>query len=107
MIGIEDILREFHGLRPPELERWIGNAWIRPDGPPGRYRFHEIDVARIRLIIELTGTMEVSEAALPTVLSLLDQLYEMRRRMHRLNSALAVAVPDEVRAQLLAALSSL
>ncbi len=105
MIGIDDILREFQGLAPPELERWIGNAWIRPDGPPGRYRFHEIDVARIRLIIELTGTMEVSEAALPTVLSLLDQLYEMRRRMHRLNGALATALPEEVRARLLAALS--
>ena len=106
MIGLEELLREFQGLAPPELERWIGNAWIRPDGAPGRYRFHEIDVARVRLIVELKETMEVSEAALPTVLSLLDQLYEMRRRMHRLNQALASNVPPDVAARLLAAMSA-
>jgi chaperone modulatory protein CbpM len=40
--------------------------------------------------------MEVDEAAMPTVLSLLDQVYAMRRAVQRLNRALAAA-PAEVR----------
>ena len=101
MITIETILLEFHGLRPDELERWIANHWVRPEGGPGAYRFHDIDLARIRLILELRDTLEVTEPALPTVLSLLDQLYEMRRRMIRLNDAMERTLPTELRAALL------
>lgn len=102
MITIETILLEFHELQPGELERWIGNQWVRPEGAAGAWRFHEIDIARIRLILELRDTMEVAEPALPTVLSLLDQLYEMRRRMMRLNEAMEHNLPTELRAALLA-----
>ena len=102
MISIETILLEFHDLQPGELDRWIGNQWVRPEGAAGAWRFHEIDIARIRLILELRDTMEVAEPALPTVLSLLDQLYEMRRRMMRLNEAMEHTLPAELRAALLA-----
>ena len=61
---------------------------MRPDGEPGRYLFHEIDVARVKLILELREQMQVNEEALPVVLSLLDQLYEARRRMRRVCDAL-------------------
>jgi chaperone modulatory protein CbpM len=105
MIGIETILLEFRQLSPAEFNRWIAQAWIRPRGAPGSYSFDEIDVARIRLILELRETMEVNDAALPTVLSLLDQLYDMRRRMRHLNQALASTMPEEVRARLLEAMS--
>lgn len=104
MIGIDAIFLEFRELTPAEFNRWIANAWIRPHGAPGFYSFDEIDIARIRLILELRETMEVNDAALPTVLSLLDQLYEMRRRMRHLNQALASTLPEDVRAQLLAAM---
>jgi chaperone modulatory protein CbpM len=101
MIGIETIFLQFRELRPDELDRWISQQWVRPEGAPGHYRFHDIDIARIRLILELRDTMEVSEPALPTVLSLLDQLYEMRRRMRQLNEAMEQALPAEMRAVLL------
>jgi chaperone modulatory protein CbpM len=100
MITIETILLEFHDLQPNDLERWIGNQWVRPEGTAGAWRFHEIDLARIRLILELRDTMEVSEPALPTVLSLLDQLYEMRRRMMQLNKAMEQTLPPDLRAAL-------
>jgi chaperone modulatory protein CbpM len=100
MITIEAIMLEFRTLRAEELQRWISNAWVRPERSPGGYLFHEIDLARIRLILELRDTLEVNEPALPTVLSLLDQLYEMRRQMRRLNGALST-VPQNIRTQLL------
>jgi chaperone modulatory protein CbpM len=101
MTSIETIFLEFHGLQRDELERWISQQWVRPEGAPGAYRFHDIDIARIRLILELRDTMEVPEPALPTVLSLLDQLYAMRRRMKQLNAAMEQALPAEMRAVLL------
>ena len=104
MIGVEQVILECRGLSRAELEHWIANAWIRPEGTPGQYRFHEIDLARIRLIIELRETLEVNEAALPTVLSLLDQLYEMRRRMQRLNQAMGTHIPPDLMARLFEAM---
>jgi len=101
MIGIETIFLEFRGLQRDELDRWITHQWVKPEGAPGAYRFHDIDIARIRLILELRDTMEVPEPALPTVLSLLDQLYEMRRRMKQLNAAMEQALPADMRAVLL------
>jgi chaperone modulatory protein CbpM len=101
MITFETILLEFRELQAEDLRRWIANNWVRPAGTAERYEFHEIDLARIRLILELRDTLEVNEPALPTVLSLVDQLYEMRRHMHRLNRALG-AMPAEMRAMLLA-----
>lgn len=106
MIGLDQVLLEVHELRRDDLQSWIANAWIRPQGPPERYQFQDIDIARIRLIVELRGTLEVNDAALPTVLSLLDQLYDMRRRMRRLNQAMADTVPAPLRDQLLALLSA-
>ena len=105
MITIETILLEFHELQPGELERWIGNQWVRPEGGPGAWQFHEIDLARIRLILDLRDTLEVAEPALPTVLSLVDQIYEMRRRMMQLNEAMERTLPAELRAAVLAHLT--
>jgi chaperone modulatory protein CbpM len=97
MISIEVLVTQLSGLRRQDLDRWIGNEWVRPDGRAGDYAFREIDVARVRLIQELRDEMQVNEEALPIVLSLLDQLYDLRRRMHELSDALLWATPDEVR----------
>jgi chaperone modulatory protein CbpM len=106
MITVETLFVEIRGLSRPDLDRWITNAWVRPDGEPGHYLFREIDVARIRLIMELREQLEIEELALPTVLSLLDQLYDMRRRLRGLNAALEETVPAEIRERLLAKLDS-
>ncbi len=101
MITVDTLFVEIRGLQQQDLERWIRNQWVRPDGGPENYLFREIDVARIRLIMELRENLEIEEPALPTVLSLLDQLYDMRRRLRSLNAALEETVPDEIRKRLL------
>ncbi len=97
MITIEMLRVQVRGLADDDLLRWIDNAWVRPDGEPGRYLFREIDVARVRLILELRDDMQVNEEALPVVLSLLDQLYALRRQARQLTRALEQALPDERR----------
>jgi chaperone modulatory protein CbpM len=105
MISIEVLVAQLSGLQRQDLERWIDNAWVRPDRLAGNYVFQEIDVARVRLIQELRDEMEVSEGALPVVLSLLDQLYDLRRRMRELGDAICHAAPCEVRCELAAHLA--
>ncbi len=80
----ERLLAQAPGLPGADLERWIANAWVRPDGRAGAYAFREIDLARVRLILLLRDDLEVDEAALPVVLLLLDQLYDLRRRLRDL-----------------------
>ena len=101
MITIDTLRVQVRGLAEGDLQRWIDNAWVRPDGEPGRYLFREIDVARVRLILELRDEMQVNEEALPVVLSLLDQLYALRRQARQLTEAVEQTVPDEVRRDLL------
>lgn len=50
MIRIELLIVQLPDLDLDDLDRWIGNEWVRPDGHVGDYEFREIDVARIRLI---------------------------------------------------------
>lgn len=82
------------GLDEAELGRWIEAAWVHARGGTGAWEFEAVDVARIRLIHTLRTEMEVNEPAVPVVLSLLDQLYELRRNAARLNTALAALSPD-------------
>ena len=84
MITIEVLLAQVPDLPLQDLERWISNDWVRPDGRAGDYAFGEIDVARIRLIQDLRDNLEINDAALPVVLLLLDQLYDLRRRLRNL-----------------------
>ena len=105
MMTIEIVIAQVPGLQRPDLERWISNEWVRPDGDDGHYDFCEIDVARARLIRDLRDDMEVNEAALPVVLALLDQLYDLRRRMREISNAIDNTVPKDVMENLAAHLA--
>src|ERR1700722_4179527 len=89
MISIDVVVGQISGLRRQDLERWIANEWVRPDPQADGYAFREIDVARVRLILEMRDDMDVDEAALPVVLSLLDQIYDLRRQLREVGDALA------------------
>lgn len=84
MIGIEVLVTRISGLTPEDLDRWIANEWVRPDGPAGHYRFRDIDVARVQLIVQLRNDMDIDEEALPVILSLIDQIYDLRRRLREI-----------------------
>jgi chaperone modulatory protein CbpM len=57
--------------------------------------FSDLDLARVCLICDLRHDLAVEEETMPLVLSLLDQLYEVRRQMKALTGALRQQ-PDEV-----------
>lgn len=84
------------GLTRAELRRWIERGWVAPERRDGDWRFREIDVARVRLIVDLRRELQVTEANLPMVLSLVDQVYSLRRELRHLADAVD-AQPDRVR----------
>jgi chaperone modulatory protein CbpM len=97
MITIDVLVAQMPGLDRHDLERWISNDWVRADPKDGTFIFGEIDVFRVKLIRELRDDMDINEAALPIVLSLLDQVYDLRRRMRELSGAIDETVPEDLR----------
>jgi chaperone modulatory protein CbpM len=100
MTSMAALCAEIAGLQQEALERWIAQAWVRPDRGEHGYVFREIDVVRVRLIVELHQTMALDDEALGMVLSLLDQLYDARRQLHQVQQAIETVLPEEARRRL-------
>ncbi len=83
-----------------ELVSWVERGWVVPErpgiDPSAEPAFSELDVARVCLICDLRHDLAVEDETVPLVLSLLDQLYAMRRQMTALRGALQQQ-PEEVR----------
>jgi len=103
MIGFDEILIRYRSLERRELIRWVEERWVLPERQAETWVFHEVDVARIELIIEIRRDFAVDDEAMPLVLSLLDQVYSLRRQMRRLCDAVA-AQPEDIQAAIRQAL---
>src|SRR5260370_27823695 len=97
MIALDELLRQMKGLDRRDLIRWVENRWVLPERLDQTWLFHEVDVARVELILEIRQEFAIDEEALPLVLGLLDQVYDLRRQLRRMCDALA-AQPQEVQA---------
>jgi chaperone modulatory protein CbpM len=95
MIGFDDVLIRYRILERRELLRWVEERWVLPERRAETWVFHEVDVARIELIIEIRRDFAIDDEAMPLVLGLLDQVYSLRRQMRRLCDAVT-AQPDDV-----------
>jgi chaperone modulatory protein CbpM len=95
MIVFEDLVHRLEGLDRTDLTRWIENRWVLPEPQGQTWIFHEVDVARVELILEIRHEFAIDEEAVPLVLGLLDQVYDLRRQLCRMCDALA-AQPREV-----------
>ena len=80
-ISLDALPAHLAGIDLMQVEQWIALDWVRPDGQPGQWWFTAIDVARLRLIIELRTDLGLDENSLPVVLNLVDQLYAARRAL--------------------------
>ncbi len=95
MIGLDELARRFAGLNRSELTRWVENRWLLPEqATGGGWRFHEVDIARVELILDIRRQFAVDDEAMALVLGLLDQVYSLRRQMRRLCDALEAQPPE-------------
>lgn len=104
MTRIEELVETIAELRRGDLEAWIGDDLVTARREGDALRFTEMECARVRLICTLRYDLEVDPDTLPVVLSLLDQLYDTRRKLRRLSAAVA-AQDEAVRAAVVAVLS--
>lgn len=103
MMRVEDIVERIEALQRSDLDAWISEALISPQEDAGVIVFSEMEYARIRLICTLRYELEIDADTLPTVLSLVDQLYQTRRQLLRLTAAVA-AQDKSVQAAILGAI---
>ena len=104
MMRIQAVVALFPDLDETELMMWIEHHWVQPEQSlDNGHVFRDIDVARIHMIYDLRHRLEVHEETMPLVLSLLDQVYELRRNMKAMTRALDQQ-SDDVRAAVLRAL---
>lgn len=98
------VLARFPGLEAAELTLWVERAWIRPEcSDTGELSFLDIDVARVGLVYDLRHRLDMSEDAMPVVLSLVDQIHDLRGQLEAVRTALS-AQPAEVMETLCATL---
>jgi chaperone modulatory protein CbpM len=103
MMDLIAITALFPDLTQVEVTAWVERGWVLPDTGEGGLVFRDIDVARVRLIRDLRQSMDVAEDAMPLVLSLLDQVYELRSRLKSVLRAVE-AQPGDVQRAVLAAI---
>lgn len=82
------VVAQIERLTLRELRLWIRQGWVRPAQGEHGPVFEEIDVARLRLLCDLRKDMALPTDAMPTVLTLIDQLHSTRRELRRLAEAL-------------------
>ena len=106
MMQIETVVGLFPDLDHVELVSWIEQSWVQPEqGASASWEFHEIDIARVRLIYDLRRVIGTPEDQVPLVLSLLDQVYELRSVIKAVSRAVR-ELPPEARDRVTAALQS-
>jgi chaperone modulatory protein CbpM len=97
MKTLTEVVRLVGRVDQVELTRWIEVGWVTPERrDPDDPAFSDLDIARVCLICDLRHDLAVEEETMPLVLSLLDQIYTLRRQMKALTGALRQQ-PDDVR----------
>lgn len=103
MMQLTAVVALFDDLGAPELIGWVERGWVRPEEAAAGPLFREVDVARVRLIRDLRTAMRIDDETIPVVLSLLDQVYELRAGLRAVLRAVE-AQPEPVRTAILTAI---
>jgi len=101
MMHLTAVLALFTDLGEPELTAWVERGWIRPEQAAAGPVFHDIDIARVRLIHDLRIGMLIEDETIPVILSLLDEVHDLREGLRAVLRAVD-AQPAPVREAILA-----
>jgi chaperone modulatory protein CbpM len=97
----DEIVATITRLTRSRLVSFIDGELVRPKLGSGGYEFCRVDIARLELLCDLSIELDLDEAALGIVISLLDQLHAARQDLATLTQAIN-ALPDDFRAKILA-----
>jgi chaperone modulatory protein CbpM len=98
---LSEVVRLVGRIDRVELSEWVELGWVTPERQArDEPAFSDLDVARVCLICDLRHDLAVEEETMPLVLSLLDQIYTLRRQMKALGGAIREQ-PEDVREAIL------
>ncbi len=100
MVDEKEVLSRIASVSAAQLRIWVSEEWVRPARNDAGFVFNEADVARVRLVNMLHNELEVGGEAMPIILSLIDQLHDLREQMRIISEAID-AQPNEIRSKLL------
>ena len=106
MTTLDELLRAHGRLTTVHVERWVQRGLLRPAAAGEGWTFETVDVARARLLAELSDDMGFDDEAIGTVIDLLDQVYTLRRQLDQLGQAIG-SQPAETREAIALALKAL
>jgi chaperone modulatory protein CbpM len=104
MIGENEIIARFDCLERQVLLIWIEDGIIAPHRDEQGFLFDRIDESRIALAYDLHYRMGLEHASLPVILSLIDQLHDVRHHLRALTSVVTEQ-PDMVQQEITRRLS--
>ncbi len=90
----EEVLMVCRRVTAQDLTVWVERHWVRPQHEGGALLFSEADVARVEMICDLREDLALDDEAMPVVLSLLDSVYALRRRLRVLAGAIGQLPPE-------------
>jgi chaperone modulatory protein CbpM len=90
---LEQVVAEI-GVDRAAVTSWVEQRWVLPETEGSVWQFDDMDLARLRLIAELTQELEIGNEAIPVVLNLLDQIYQLRDKLSVLEHAIESASPE-------------
>ncbi|HYI06518.1 MAG TPA: chaperone modulator CbpM [Reyranella sp.] len=106
MTTLDELLRVHYRLTTVHVERWVARGLLRPAVDGQNWVFEPVDVARARLLADLTDDLGFDDEAVETVVDLLDQVHTLRRQLHQLGMAIG-RQPTETREAIAVALKDL
>ncbi len=101
MISDRELIARIGRLDITVLHAWVDRGLVTPHAQDEQYLFDDADVARVELMCELRYDLDIGEESLPVILSLVDQLHDVRRVLRALAAAVGEQ-PEEVRARIAA-----
>lgn len=94
-----DVVTTVARLTRSQLFRFVEADFIRPAQSGDGYVFTRVDIARLELLCDLSGDLELDDTAIDIILSLIDQLHAAKEDLAALMRAIE-ALPEDVRASL-------
>jgi chaperone modulatory protein CbpM len=106
MTTLDELLNAHSRLTVLHVERWVQRGLLKPAAEGDGWVFEAVDVARARLLAELTDELGFDDETVETVVDLVDQVHTLRHQLHQLGLAIS-RQPTETREAIAVALKDL
>jgi chaperone modulatory protein CbpM len=89
-----EVVARVEGMTVTRLRAFVAAECVLPAEREGRLAYRDVDLARLRLLAELSDDFGLDADAAAVVVSLVDQIHGLRHQLRRLGEAVAAEHPE-------------